>query len=78
MSTKRELTHCFFDGDRQRKVEIYRLEEGRFSFEELTFVDDKDAWIPVTAKVPTCDTLAMALEEAQGRVTWLSQAMEQF
>ena len=77
MSTEaRELTHCFFNLDRQRKVEIYRIDEG-FTFEELTFIDDRSGWVPVAKKPARCHTLAMAIEEAQGNVAWLSQAMEQ-
>jgi hypothetical protein len=73
-----DSTRNYTIGDQSgtRRVVIYELDSGGFTFEEEHFGNDplEQCWLPVTKgrSHPICASLEIALREAAGRVSWLA------
>lgn len=59
-----------YDEARKRRVEIFRRDDGKWSFVEEYFSEREFemCWIPVHANASLCDTRETALREARNRV----------
>ncbi len=63
----------YFSGDRRRKVEIFRRDDGTFGFEEWKYGHEEQSWYPSGYySYAIIDDLEHAIAEARGRVAWLA------
>jgi hypothetical protein len=68
----RSVVRTLLRADGHRKVEVYQRPDGTYGFEELCFGEEEQAWFPcVRHSVCFADTVDRAVEEAEGRVSWL-------
>jgi len=67
------IKKTFLNSDGTRKVEVFQRVDNTFGFEELKFWQEERAWLPVGMySIAIIDSLERAIEEAKGRVAWLS------
>lgn len=67
------IRKTFLNSDRTRKVEVSQRADNTFGFEELKFGQEEQAWFPVGKySIAIIDSLDHAINEAKGRVAWLS------
>ena len=68
------IKETFLNSDGTQKVEVFQRADGTFGFEELKFWQEEQTWLPVGKySIAIVDSLDRAIEEAKGRVAWLSQ-----
>jgi hypothetical protein len=73
------VVKTFTSPDDQRRIQIFRREDGLFSFREDNRVTDWDGnacWAPIgsarTSSLPIFDSAEAAEREARSRIRWLS------
>jgi hypothetical protein len=75
-----EQERVIYDRTGKRRVQIFRSDDGFFSFLEEKFSDQEfeQCWLPLTWRrsQPVCDTFETALREAKGRIEWLAEMLE--
>lgn len=67
------IKKTFVNSDGTMKVEVFQRADKTFGFEELRFWQEEQAWLPVGKySIAIIDSLERAIQEAKGRVGWLS------
>jgi hypothetical protein len=67
------IIETFLNSAGTRKAEVFQRADGTFGFEEFKFWQEEQAWLPVGKySIAIVDSLDHAIEEAKGRVAWLS------